>query len=114
MPGTGHDDATEALRLRICGWFRRRRTTTWTEKERAGLRAVVKLGTPEPDLVLLDGWFAAPDTWHRKDVSTLLNNWNAEIDRARDWASKKSYKKVSYADQWAADNAIQDEGEVTP
>jgi hypothetical protein len=111
-PGTGAD--VEKLRLRICGWFKRRFTTAWTEKERASLRAVAKLAPTEADLILLDGWFADRETWHRKDVQTLLNNWNAEIDRARDWAGKKTYRTKSYAEQWAADNAIQDEGEVTP
>lgn len=91
---------SEPLRLRICGWFKRRPNTTWTESERTKLRAAAKLNTPEADLVLLDQWYADPSTYKRRAVATLLNNWNTEIDRARAWADQKKPARASYAQQW--------------
>lgn len=79
---------SEALRLRICGWFKRRPGSVWDKKELAGLAIVVAANTPEEDLLLLDRFYAAPDSYHRKDVQTLLNNWNGEIDKAKDYANR--------------------------
>ena len=73
------------LAARICGWFKRRPSTMWDDKELKKLREVERFNTPEEDLVLLDKFYSAPDSFHRKDVMTLLNNWNAEIDRAKNY-----------------------------
>jgi hypothetical protein len=94
----------ELLRLRICAWFNRRPGTVWTAKEIEKLRAVAVLRTTEADLALLDQWFADPKTFHRRDVQTLLNNWNAEIDRARQWAGQRQPARASYAAEWEAQN----------
>lgn len=73
----------ENFRIRICSWIGRRANTIWTPKEIQGLKAVLALQTPEEDLMALERWFADPKSYHRKDVPALLNNWNAEIDRAK-------------------------------
>ena len=59
-------------------------------KNRAAIEA-----TNEDDWRLLERFYAAPqtETYARKDLATLLNNWNGEIDRAKKWqieAGKKS------------------------
>jgi len=43
--------------------------------------------TTEEDWLLLEAFYAAPqiETFSRKDLGTLINNWNGEIDRAKAW-----------------------------
>jgi len=69
---------------RINVLYRRRITTQWNDKE---LRALRKIKFEEEDLVLIEA-YAHPKTgskYRRKDIVTLLNNWNGEVDRARAW-----------------------------
>ena len=77
------DPELDALRLRIGSWFKRRESTKWSDKELKALRGVIKLGTPPEDIDLLEAWYNSGDTYLRKDIITLLNNWGGEIDRAR-------------------------------
>lgn len=76
-------DPMESIRLRIGGWFNRRPTTQWTEKETKALRAVIALKTPPEDLDLLETRYRSGNPYLRRDILTLLNNWNTEIDRAK-------------------------------
>lgn len=78
------------LQRRIEKLFNRREGTAWGPAERKAWkasRAVVE-ATTEEELALL-GWFhgrpATEATYKRKDLATLLNNWGAEIDRARQY-----------------------------
>lgn len=73
----------EALRVRIGGWFNRRESTAWSEKELKALKTVLKLNTPEDDLVSLENRYLSGCKYLRRDILTLLNNWNGEIDRAK-------------------------------
>jgi len=43
--------------------------------------------TTEADWLDLEKFYAAPQTitYARKDLATLVNNWNGEIDRAKHW-----------------------------
>lgn len=71
----------------ISALFRRRLSTPWDAKERESLRknrAAIDATTKE-DWELLAWFYALPEegTYRRKNVATLLNNWNAELDRAR-------------------------------
>lgn len=77
------DGGVESLRLRVGSWFKRKPSTAWSKKERAALAAVAKLDTPVEDLDLLEAYYFSPAPYKRTDVSTLLNNWQGEIDRAR-------------------------------
>lgn len=72
-----------SLQKRIGSWFKRRESTKWSDKELKALRGVIKLGTPPEDIDLLEAWYNSGDTYLRKDIITLLNNWGGEIDRAR-------------------------------
>ena len=58
-------------------------------KNRAAIEA-----TNEDDWKLLERFYAAPqtETYARKDLATLLNNWNGEIDRAKKWQIEVSNK----------------------
>ena len=75
--------ALEALKVRIGGWFKRRPTTPWSSKEIKALKDVIKLGTPPEDIDLLERRYMSGDQYLRREIITLLNNWNGEIDRAR-------------------------------
>jgi hypothetical protein len=46
--------------------------------------------TTEEQWQALEAFYAAPqgETFARKDLVTLLNNWNGEIDRATAWVVK--------------------------
>lgn len=82
------DPELESFRIRIGSWFRRRPTTQWTDRELKALKSVHKLETPTEDLDLLERWYTSGDPYLRRDPITLLNNWNGEIDRARNNVGK--------------------------
>ncbi len=84
---TKTDDGLSPLVKRICRWFNRREATKWTQKEKRALKAVESLKTPEEDLALLDRFYELKAPYRRHDPITLMNNWNTEIDRAREWTS---------------------------
>ncbi len=75
------------LKAEIAGWFARRPTTTWTAKEDKALIAVVKLRPSVEDVNLLRAYYTRkwPEgkDYRRRNIETLLNNWNGELDRAR-------------------------------
>jgi hypothetical protein len=77
------DPESDSLRSRINKWFRRREGTEWQASELKALKPVVKLNTPESDLQLLDARYELKNKYRRKDILTLLNNWNTEIDRCK-------------------------------
>jgi len=77
------------LQLRAERLMRRKPETPLTEKERRAFaknRAAI-IGTSEEDWLVLEAFYAAPQaqTYARKDLLTLVNNWNGEIDRAKAW-----------------------------
>lgn len=77
------DQESDSLRSRINKWFSRRENTEWSAKELKALKSVVKFHTPESDLQLLDARYESKNKYRRKDILTLLNNWNTEIDRCK-------------------------------
>lgn len=77
------------LQLRAEKLMRRRPETPLTENERRAFkksRAAIE-ATTEDQWLALERYYAAPqaETFSRKDLSTLVNNWNGEIDRALAW-----------------------------
>ena len=89
-------DKEEEQRLitMINGWFSRRESTKWSDKEMKGLRSVIRLETAEDDLQMLTKYYSADlpgnQDYRRRDVFTLLNNWSGEIDRARSFSPTQS------------------------
>jgi hypothetical protein len=72
-----------ALRARIGSWFKRRPETSWSQKELKALKATFDLNTPESEILLLEIRYKSGNQFLRRDILTLLNNWNTEIDRAK-------------------------------
>ena len=96
-PSGGAKDKDKEMQLRAGTLLRKRADTLWDHAE---IRAYAKnksviAATDEADWLVLEKFYAAPqaETFARKSLATLLNNWNGEIDRAKNWqieAGKKS------------------------
>lgn len=76
-----------ALECLLRKWFKRRPDTQFSERELKMVVSVSIMKTPEEDIAVLDGYYSSDAPYKRKDILTLLNNWNGEIDRAKDWKS---------------------------
>ena len=63
---------------RVGALVKRRESTKWSDKEKAALR---KLNPSEEDIAFLESQNYADHTYRRKDLMTLLNHWNGELDR---------------------------------
>lgn len=73
----------EAFRLRVGDLIKRRPTTQWSTKEIKALKEIFDFNTPEEDLVALEARYQSDDKYLRRELMTLLNNWNGEIDKSR-------------------------------
>ena len=73
----------EAFRLRVGAMVRRRPNTHWSPKEIKALKEIFAFETPEEDLVALETRYKSNDPYLRRELMTLLNNWNGEIDKSR-------------------------------
>ena len=73
----------EAFRLRVGAMIRRRPATHWSSKEIKALKEIFDFNTPEEDLVALEARYQSDDKYLRRELMTLLNNWNGEIDKSR-------------------------------
>jgi hypothetical protein len=73
----------EAFRLRVGAMIRRRPGTQWSPKEIKALKEIFDFNTPEEDMVALEARYQSDDKYLRRELMTLLNNWNGEIDKSR-------------------------------
>ena len=79
--------------IAINGWFARRDSTPWSEKEIKAFNAI-------PRQTILDGikdmsaYYLSDHKTLRHDILTLLNNWTGEMDRAFKWETEKSKPKT--------------------
>lgn len=88
------EESPNSARLaeRIGLWWNRRKTTIWSKKELKALREVVKMKTPENEIILLEKFyttkFPKDADFRRRTIITLLNFWPGEIDKAKRYAEK--------------------------
>jgi len=82
------------LQTRAGRLFRRRIDTVWGKSEikawHAALAAIK--ATSEAEWLLLEWFYGRPaseKTYRRRSLATLLNNWTAEIDRAREYQAQQ-------------------------
>lgn len=97
LPESPHVPPTplkSGLQKRVEKIFKRRETTAWDKSETTAWKTAYSIvkATSEPDFVALEAFYAAPqtETFARKTLATLLNNWNGEVQRAIAWKSLKS------------------------
>lgn len=78
---------------RIGALFKRRATTTWDDRELKLIRKLEPI--PEDDLTLIERYYRRniPESSdiRRRDMVTLLANWNGELDRARRQTENRGY-----------------------
>lgn len=111
--------------IRIAKLFNRRLETRWNDRE---VQTFKKLGPIDPgDLSLLESYYAMERSKgedngkHRRDLSTFLNNFAGELDRARAWSERRKLagEELPFtmpqpppgADAWIAENYPQFAGE---
>jgi hypothetical protein len=78
------------LQERINSWFRRKDTTKWSDKE---IRAFRKISKDPEEIDLLESYYTATiekrEDYRRRNIETLLNNWNGEVDKARQFVEPR-------------------------
>jgi hypothetical protein len=71
--------------LRLGALFKRRASTKWSDREIKSFKNIGEI--PDDDLRLIEKYYTASfevgKSILRRDILTLLNNWNGEVDRAR-------------------------------
>ena len=100
------DSDLENLKLRIGSWFSRRASTIWSDKETKALKAVIALQTPPEDIDALEIRYKSGNQYLRRDIITLLNNWNTEIDRAKQPTAQISLTHGQPSDAIARRNSL--------
>ena len=74
----------DTFQTTINACYKRRQSTKWADAE---IRAYKKIDQHPEDLALMVR-YCNPETgskFRRRDIKTLLNNWQGELDRARVW-----------------------------
>ncbi len=108
---------TTDLARRIAALFSRRPTTAWSPGEVKKYRMLVKDGCFEDleDLKLIEAYYASErkkeDGIQRRDLSTFLNNFQGELDRAKAWKDKGGMKRQERKERvyWTPAPDISDE-----
>jgi hypothetical protein len=71
--------------IRVGKIFKRRETTRWTPQEVKAIAAIEPIN--EDDFKAIERYYGLSlpqdSDYRRRDLVTLLNNWNGEVDRAR-------------------------------
>lgn len=82
---------TTDIAKRVAAIQRRGPDKPWNEKE---FRAYQAAKITEDDLKLVEQFYRSGDQYLRRDLLTLLNNWNGEVDRARAAKPKQPTMKL--------------------
>lgn len=78
--------APSSDQVKVGKWFGRRETTPWSEKELKAWKSLHPETLAEGIAVLDPAYSAIPKPkFTRQDLQTLLNNWQGEIDRWRNY-----------------------------
>lgn len=69
--------------------FGRRETTKWSAKE---IKALHQIDFHVDDIELIQKYYDGEtgSEWRRRDIQTLLNNWQGEVDRAKLWYNNQT------------------------
>jgi len=78
------------LMSRMNSWFDRRPDTLWTVYCADALDELLAAkAIEEGDLAIVGAYHMGKAEYRRRNLETLLNNWDAEVSRAREWIQKK-------------------------
>lgn len=99
VKGKGKPDMVETddpLAIRISAIFGRRQGNLWDAEQ---LKAFQAFRVDEQDIADLEGYYRAErakgkDSIHRRDMTTFLNNFMGELDRARAWRQQKGGSSI--------------------
>lgn len=76
----------DGYQKRLNAFFHRRDTTAWSESE---IKAYRKLTITPDEFAILEKYYLGNHPnghdYRRRDLQTLLNNYQGEVDRARNW-----------------------------
>lgn len=107
------DDGSQRLpttepAIRISQLFNRRLTTAWAERDVKTFKAIGTIDVQ--DLARIEAYYVAErrkgdEGRHRRDLTTFLNNYSGELDRANAYANHKPATPVSAANNNANRNA---------
>lgn len=92
--------ARSDLALRLGRLFRRKPETLWMEKEIRQFKKLYRQGCFKnlDDLTLVEQWYAyerkQPVGYHRRRLYQFLNNFQGELDSAREWREKHPLKST--------------------
>jgi hypothetical protein len=77
--------------IEVASWFNRKPSTEWSKKEKAAWLPHQTLQDFTGDDWLALKWYYTESgcQYLRKDLGTLLNNWQGEIDRAKNYEPEK-------------------------
>lgn len=76
----------EDVKHRINALFNRRESTAWSEKETKQLKTIAKREGVLDELTEIEALYNSGYQYRRRDVVTFLNNFDVELDRARNKA----------------------------
>lgn len=77
----------DPIKARINALYKRRPSTPWSQKEQSSYR---RAQIAEEDLQIVERARQLGYLYYRKDIFTLLNNWNSEVDRSRNFILDES------------------------
>lgn len=77
--------------IEVASWFNRKPSTEWSKPEKAKWHFIEKVQHFESDEWRALKWYYTQSgcPYLRKDIGTLLNNWQGEIDRAQNYEPPK-------------------------
>jgi len=86
MEGKGRADALACpQRIEVGSWFGRRASTPWSRKECKSWDEIPS-DIVQEGIEILAAPYSAKEKFCRRDLLTLLNNWQGELDRWRSYA----------------------------
>lgn len=87
----------DEIQIRLNKCYKRRNTTKWSDAE---LKAYKKNDYEEEDVKLMVRYCDPKNgsAYRRKDIKTLLNNWNSEVDRANGWEQEGKPEQQSFVE----------------
>lgn len=94
---------TSPMSQRISALFRKRHTTEWSEKDIVKYKDLGSKLLTDENMTVIEAYYAVerakgtsgPERGiHRRNLSTFLNNFTCELDRAREWRENGAQPKI--------------------